>query len=288
MFNLQVIEAFLDIEQMSHIPQDGRRSTMSRLVWPNSKVCGGPGCWDIQVANHQSLVNQIWKGKQWTNQAWWLNPCISGSFGLSDLMKIYYRYSDIIDGLCLIFAWSFSGHFIRTSNWSAEWMVLKKRRGGWVGLPIYHHVPRSLQLYMAHALGPRMKVCQGPTKPNGNSAMYFCRGCAHYATNHDFHDSQTLRKPWLLLRDSRCRTNVGKRQHTTMTLLYIWFYANCLILFFESSKSQHLYGHYISLPSHWPPRDQMMPSWNVPALAFTWGGTRLGESGGVVSALVGV
>lgn len=151
--------------------------------------------------------------------------------------------------------------------------------------------------------------------PNGKSAMYFCRGCAHYATNHDFHDSQTLLKPWLLLRDSRCRTNVGKKQDTTMTLttttttttstatnqqantvptnwhgnqysyytyvhLYIWFYANCLILFFESSKSQHLYGHYISLPSHWPPRDQMMPSWNVPALAFTWGGTRLGESGG--------
>lgn len=143
-----------------------------------------------------------------------------------------------------------------------------------MGWPIFSScTPKST---IVHGTCPRMKVCQGPIKPNGNSAMYFCQGCAHYATNHDFHDSQTLLKPWLLLRDSRCRTNVGKRQDTTMTLLHIGFYANCLILFFESSKSQHLNGHYISLPSHWPPRDQMMPSWNVPALAFTWGGNSVG------------
>lgn len=174
-------------------------------------------------------------------------------------------------------AWFLPDHFQGISSVPPTdvlngWFLKKE---GWVGGVAYlpSCTPKST---IVHGTCPRMKVCQGPIKPNGNSAMYFCRGCAHYATNHDFHDSQTLLKPWLLLRDSRCRTNVGKRQDTTMTLLYIWFYANCLILFFESSKSQHLYGHYISLPSHWPPRDQMMPSWNVPALAFTWGGNSVG------------
>lgn len=114
-------------------------------------------------------------------------------------------------------AWSLPDHFqgissVPPTDLLHGWFLKKE---GWVGGVAYlpSCTPKST---IVHGTCPRMKVCQEPIKPNGNSAMYFCRGCAHYATNHDFHDSQTLLKPWLLLRDSRCRTNVGKKQDTTM------------------------------------------------------------------------
>ena len=76
-------------------------------------------------------------------------------------------------------AWSLPDHFQGISSVPPDllhgWFLKKE---GWVGGVAYlpSCTPKST---IVHGTCPRMKVCQGPIKPNGNSAMYFCQGCAH-------------------------------------------------------------------------------------------------------------
>ena len=121
-----------------------------------------------------------------------LNPCISWSFGWSDLMKTYYVRIYSVN--C---AWSLSDDFQGISsvppadllNWWEGWV-------GWAYLPSF--TPKCT-IYMAHAV--ECRVVKGPSNQMGTLPCILPRVCR-----------QTLPKPWLLLRDSPCWTNVEKKQ----------------------------------------------------------------------------
>ena len=73
-------------------------------------------------------------------------------------------------------AWSLPDHFqgissVPPTDLMHGWFLKKE---GWVGWPIYHHVPRSLQLYMAHAL--EWRFVKSPSNQMGTLPCIFAEG----------------------------------------------------------------------------------------------------------------
>lgn len=155
-----------------------------------------------------------------------------------------------------------------------------------MGLPIYHHVPRSLQLYMAHAL--EWRFVKGPSNQMGTLPCIFAEGVPIMQQIMIF---MTHKHSWS---PGCCSETHDVERTLERDKIQPWRFciSDSMRIVWSCFLRVQNHSIYMVITSHYHHIDLHETRWCQVGMFQRWrlrgGGTRLGESGGVVSALVGV